>query len=117
MLALLMELYMKQVFQAIIISLFLTGCVKLPPAERVASWDDWELCQRLAGYVFSGNSQWLWYSVEEISNRELQNDAKCKTVYDSRMSVLDRKSKKGLISITFSDTMNGSSNFDTTVKE
>ena len=108
---------MKRILQVILISAFINGCVKLPPAERAASWDDWELCQRLADYVFHGNSQWLWYSVEEMSNRGLQRDSKCKTVYDSRMSALDRKSNKDRISITFSDAMNGKSDFYSTVKE
>ena len=101
----------------LIMLLLLSSCSLAPPEERVASWDDWDLCHRLAGYAYTGNSKWLWYSSEEISNRELQNSLRCKSIYDSRMGSLVRKNEKADISISFGQAINNKSSFEEVISK
>jgi len=99
---------MKKYFSLILALNLLMSCSShLPPKERVASWDEWEIFHRLADYTFKGSSKWLWYTTAEITKRNLQNNPRCKSVYESRIGALVRKYEKSNISISFDEAING----------
>ena len=94
----------------------LGGCAaSLPPAERVSQWEDWMLCHKLADFAYKSDSEWLWYTSAEINKRNLDQDARCKSVFDSRISAFARKHQKNSINITFENALNKNTNFEDAV--
>ena len=88
----------------------LSGCSSFSaPEQRVASWEDWELCHRLADFVYKSESKWLWYATTQIAKRGLDQDQKCKSIYDARMHIYVRNKEKSDISISFGEAIKGSS--------
>jgi hypothetical protein len=100
----------------LLLVLLLPGCAtyfKGTPKERVARWEDWELCQRLADFTFGSESEWLWHVTTEVRERNLGTEPRCESVYESRMAVLQRRHEErvGTV-ITFREAVQQSSTFE-----
>ena len=90
----------------LILSLSISACASNISTEaKVASWEDWELCHRLADFVFKSESEWLWYAKNELINRKLTTDEKCESIYESRIQMYERDTKRSLISISFQNVV------------
>lgn len=104
-------MYFRKIsFLAVTITV-LCSCASSPEA-RIASWEDWELCHRLADFVYRGESQWHWHAANAITARNLANDQRCKSIYEARINEYIRKNERADISISFVDALRNSRSFN-----
>lgn len=97
--------------------ILLSGChIGQTKEERAAGWEDWELCGRFAGFVYSGNSPWIWYATDLIKARGLAENAKCQAVYDAKMRQFYASQNSNAVHITFGEAVKGAPTLDNVVR-
>ncbi len=74
------------------------------PSERVTTFDDFELCSKLADYTFKYNAEWAWALSDEIKKRELDRSERCNSTYTNRTHRIMRKTKA--MPVGFNDAIN-----------
>lgn len=84
--------YMRKIMLSVFI-INLSACTVFigSPVERVARFDDSELCSELADKTFKYHAEWSWAISDEIKKRELDTSERCKAVYTRRVTRITRK--------------------------